>query len=66
MLNSFVKNYMNRKERKERIDEKKYAQGVYGALSELRGLESTVRDFQSCRTSRASKSIMQSRQSTTR
>jgi len=66
VINSFVKNYINRKEKKERIDERKYAPSANGALSEIKALEPSVRDFQSCRSSRASKSIMQSRQSTTR
>lgn len=38
VLNSFVKNYMNRKEKKERIDEKKYAPSANGVLSEIKGL----------------------------
>lgn len=66
VINSFVKNYMNRKEKKQRIDERKYAPSANGALSEIKALEPSVRDFHSCRSSRASKSIMQSRQSTTR
>ena len=33
VFNSFVKNYINRKEKKERIDEKKYSQSANGQLS---------------------------------
>jgi hypothetical protein len=66
ILTSFVKNYINRKERKEKIDDKKYAQSSNGAMSEIRALEPNVREFQSSRSSRASKSIMHSRQSTAR
>lgn len=38
VLNSFVKNYMNRKEKKERIDERKYAPSANGVLSEIKAL----------------------------
>jgi hypothetical protein len=38
ILTSFVKNYINRKERKEKIDDKKYAQSSGGTLSEIRAL----------------------------
>lgn len=43
ILTSFVKNYINRKERKEKIDDKKYAQSSNGAMSEIRALEPSVR-----------------------
>lgn len=36
VINSFVKNYMNRKEKKQRIDERKYAPSANGALSEIK------------------------------